>query len=163
MKNQNPPPGTTRKEMTKEEKDWLRDFNRATQQGDRKALKKIVPKEKIDSIDTMQQQIDRERDAYKECVYNTSSPRHVVGDTGNSEEKFHDLIENKSDNLQFPDKFADPKKEVHRLTPFDYMNPPFPDEDAILAAIDIDNERAIQAKIKQFPISKKEKKNDQAS
>lgn len=165
MDKKNPPLGSTRKEMTQAEKDWLRDFDRATQQGDKQSLKKILSEDKIATIDKVQAEIEEERNTYRADVFNNLSPLHVMDPQSNNyEEGFQELTELDSSDLKRDDTLS-PKKDVrkNRYTSYDYSPPSFPDEDTILAAIDVDNERDMQSKIKKFPVKKKEKKNDQAS
>lgn len=167
MKKVNPPKGSTRKEMTQEEKDWLKNFDSAFNINDLKALKKIS--QSVDEVVTVRiaEELTDADNARRRDIYENQTPVYVNSDNLSEEQSWDETFEHIIQNTN-PENFVDddslrPKQKVNRYTAEDYNPPSFPDEDAMNLAIDHDREIAEKKKIKKFPKKLKAKKYDQVS
>jgi hypothetical protein len=184
----NPPTGSTRKQMTEEEKQWLENFNKISgdvtdeetgeikkiRQMDLKALAKIVPDPKI--VTEVSRKVVAEDNAKRRDIYNNMKPLHALHEDEDGNEVPHDLgleyvIYGKTDNQEIEDLTLNPaypaREREQRYTDYDYNPPSFPDEDALIAAIDHDRAQAEKQKVKSFDEfvnqSRRRKKYDPAS
>lgn len=146
----NAKPGSTRKEMTADEKAWLENFNRADKLGDEKALAKIVPDSNI--FTEVLGEVRKSRNAKRRDIYNNQIAIHPnPSATTSLGEAMDGLIEDKTTpNIQISDELVNPLYDLDRYTAEDYNPPSFPDEDAMNLAIDHDREQLEKSKVKSF-------------
>jgi hypothetical protein len=154
-------PGSTRKEMTAEEKEWLKNFDKMHHGNDRNALKKLLPNDQVVNVDKVTEQMSEANNARNRDIYTHYKPIHADANDASIDEAI-----SSSDITSVPrvetKTFSQPKQKVNRYTSYDYAPPPFPDENTLVLAIDHDNEQEQKKKIKPFPVSKR-KKYDSAS
>jgi flagellar biosynthesis/type III secretory pathway M-ring protein FliF/YscJ len=166
-KKNSAPPGSTRKELTKEEQDWLDNFNRAYEKNDSKSLAKIVPKDKV--VADVIRETNSEHHARRRDIYaNQKSVNIQPTSTSSWDESFDSFVEgDESIEHHIEDPTLAPKQQVERYTSEDYNPPSFPNEDGLIDLIDYDRAEAEKKKIKNFSEyqerQKKGKKYDPAS
>lgn len=150
-KKPNPPKGSTRTEMTQAEKDWLENFDRAHNLNDRKSLAKIMPKGEVVNVG-IERELAKEFNARHRDIYNQYTAVRVQPEGESSYDEEFDNFVAGDVSVQYyeQDPTVTPKQKVDRYTAEDYNPPSFPDEDAILTAIDYDNAEAEKKKIKNF-------------
>jgi hypothetical protein len=175
----NPPTGSTRKQMSKEEKEWLKNFNQALDMKDFKALAKIMPKDKIVSDQEMRvrKEISESVNAKQRDIFYNQVPvqalwnqRDEDGHIQGHDEALDTVIHSKAETAII-DPTLNPvypvREQNSRYSDYDYNPPSFPDEDALIAAIDHDRAQAEKQKVKSFDEfvnqSRRRKKYDPAS
>lgn len=147
----NPAPGSTRAEMTSEEREWLRNFELHEKYGNAESLKKICGKPQV--LNSVLQRRSDENNAKQKDVFGNQKLVHVNPDSDVSEGEAIDmLVQGDYTHADFEHTIEDvtlsPKIRVNRYTPQDYMKPGIPDEDGLIDAIDAERAREDAKKVK---------------
>jgi len=129
MTKVNTPKGSTRTKMTKEETEWLRNFNNALNHDDEKSLKEICSDGGLAT--DIRRRITDGHNARRRDIYSNMGAANL-GE--------HEAIE-PDETLDFiADDSANPKqsktKYGERYTPEDYNKPGVPDEDGLIGLLD---------------------------
>lgn len=123
-------PGSTRKEMTKEELAWLRKFDQAFSRNDRKALKELTSD--ISVSDKVKKDMNDSMNASQRDIWNNALPIYI------EDNAHHERIVLEAES----GSFLTPKRiDPNQYTEYDYINNFCPTEDMIIAAIDFDKRR----------------------
>ena len=131
MAKKNPPKGTTRTEMTKEELEWMQRFINWDQSGDKKSLKKIIP-EGTSLQDVVARQ-DEAFNAKRRDIYsNMKAVRSGEHESDVPDDREHYIVDDSANP-------AYPKRERNkRYTAEDYNKPGVPDEDGLIDLLDFE-------------------------
>lgn len=133
MAKQNPPVNSTRKEMTKAESEWLRNFNNAVDHRDEKSLKKIAPDTDI-ATDVMVKLTDADN-ARRRDIYSNFKSVSIGEHSTDVPDETSEYILDDSANPAYP------KRESKvRYTAEDYNKPGVPDEDGLIDLLDAEKE-----------------------
>jgi hypothetical protein len=157
-KKKNPPLGSTRKQYTEAETEWEKNFDRAHDDRDIKALAKIVPKPEM--LPELIREVTQADDARRRDIYNNQIPIHAEYTDKEGNDLAHDVALESIiyDPLQrsIEDETLAPayptRAKNERYTAEDYI-PSYsrlPDEDGLIDAIDHDRAEAEKQKIKDF-------------
>ena len=150
----NPLVGTTRKEMTADEIEWLKKFDQAFEHNDYDALEKITPNEEL--VEDVKRRQRGEHHARHRDIYTKQKAVHVNPSQGSYDESFDNFIEGDSSVEHYEeDETLNPKqirtKYGDRYTPEDYCKPGIPNEDGLIDLIDAEREKIEAKKVKRFP------------
>jgi hypothetical protein len=145
------PRGSTRKEMTQEEKDWLQNFNQAFHKNDLKALAKIVPTSGV-VTDVVVKELTDADNAKRRDIYSQQKAVNIRPTSASSYDEAFDafVAGDKSSEHYVEDPTLNPDIASDRYTAEDYNPPSFPDEDGLIDLIDHDRAEFEKSKVKDF-------------
>lgn len=154
-------PGSLRKEMTKEEKEWLENFNIGITRRSKEHLKKICEDERVVNHIVLE-----ETQNHNAAMRDITHRAQRVYQDLDPDQALDAEVQRRIDKAEayVEERFTKPKIRSGRYSEKDYQKEGFPDEDGLIGLIDKDIETRNKAraaeeakKIKQFP-NRKEKK-----
>ncbi len=162
------PKGSTRKDMTDAEREWLKNFDQAYYKKDLKALAKIMPNDRV--VSDVKQDLSDSMNAKQRDIYYHQKAVHIQPtSTSSYDEAFDSFVSgDKSAEHYVEDATLNPDIASDRYTADDYNPPSFPDEDGLIDLIDHDRAEFEKKKVKSFAeaverFKKKGKGHGQAS